>query len=93
MIRPEQIPTDDQRTVMAEGEKALDQYLLKHYRHKPLLVSHPNVTGMSIDLWRLIEDQYRRNGWDVVYKPSGMDGTPVGPYFCAPGAMDQESDA
>ena len=83
MIRPNQIPTEAQRALLAEAEKALDDHLLAHYKHEPLYVGVLNKPSMQIELWRLLWDRYRANGWDVYFDPETVDGMPNGPFFRA----------
>lgn len=88
MIRPNQIPTEAQRALLAEAEKALDDHLLAHYKHEPLYVGTLTKPSMQIELWRLLWDRYRANGWDVYFDTETVDGGPSGPYFRAAGAAD-----
>lgn len=92
MIKPNQVPTEAERALLEQAEKALDEHLLAHYKHQPLYVGPLSKPSMPIELWRLLWDKYRRNGWDVYFNSETVDGAPSGPYFRAAEAAESNSD-
>ena len=85
MIRPNDCLRVGEKEALKELEEKIDDYLRDNYTgEKPLHLCHIiNISEGKIR--NTIIKRYKQNGWDVWFKPSGVDGLPEGPYFMEQG--------